>query len=97
MTDNQRIIYDTLVDKYTIRDKLSLADLESMSPMEYRVYIMGLKNISSVVLTKAQVSEELQIGVTKVDQLRANGDLKSIKVGSQIRFRFIDLAEYLGQ
>ncbi len=49
----------------------------------------------TITLTKKQTAHELRIGTTKLDQLRASGDIKFVTVGSQIRFRLLDIAEFL--
>ena len=59
------------------------------------IYHSLVKKYDVATLTKLQASQELQIGQSKIDQLRASGELKFIKVGRQIRFRLTDLAEFL--
>ncbi len=67
-----------------------------MSDTANLIYTSLIEKYNTSTVTKKQTASELQIGQTKLDYLRKQGAIKFIKVGSQIRFRLTDLAEYIG-
>ena len=66
-----------------------------MSEARALIYSTLTQKYPTATLTKQQTADELQIGQSKLDQLRASGELNFIKVGRQIRFRLTDLADFL--
>jgi len=66
-----------------------------MSDISKMIYTTLTQKYTTSTLTKKQAATELQIGQSKLDQLRASGELKFVRVGRQIRFRLTDLAEFL--
>lgn len=66
-----------------------------MSDISKVIYKTLTQKYTTATLTKKQTANELQIGQSKLDQLRTTGELKFVKVGRQIRFRLTDLADFL--
>ena len=66
-----------------------------MSDVSKLIYTTLSSKYTTATLTKKEAASELQIGQSKLDQLRATGELKFVTVGRQIRFRLTDLAEFL--
>ena len=66
-----------------------------MNEIQNMTYNTLVAKYKTATVTKREAAAELQIGTTKLDQLRARGEIKFVKVGSQIRFRLTDLAEFL--
>ncbi len=59
------------------------------------VYDTLVEKYGKATLNKVDTAYELQIGVTKLDQLRVAGDIKYKLVGQQIRFNLLDLAMFI--
>jgi len=66
-----------------------------MSDTSTLIYTTLTQKYPTATVTKKDAASELCIGTTKLDQLRKTGDIKFVMVGSQVRFRLTDLAEFL--
>ncbi len=47
--------------------------------------------------TRREVANYLQMGVSKLDQMTKTGELKSFKMGRQVRYKWDEINEYLNK
>ncbi len=54
-----------------------------------------IKRNGTSALNKKQASKELNIGVTKLDELRRNGEVRFTMIGGQVRINAYTIAEMI--